>query len=390
MPSTIWRTFHMNSRKHIDTPIEKPATRKATALMSLSVLTSLVAASLLPLPSIAQEPASSRLGQRQVHEIVERISTLLTERYVFPDVGNQIAAVLRNAERRGAFAALATPKGFADSVTTLLRSTSHDGHLWIEVSPGEYPEPAARPDTQDAAVRRRRLRAMNFGFPRVEILPGNVGYIQVSQFVTPEIASDAAAAAFRFLANADALIVDLRGSGGGSAEMVALISCYLFDAAPVHLFDIYRRPQRRLDEYRTDRFAPSVRLARQPVYVLTNAALFSAGEGLAYTLKDLHRVTVVGEKTSGGAHLGSFHRVSEHLVMFLAEARAISAASGTNWQGVGVTPDVPVAAELALDTAHLLALETLLQSDTADVMVGQRQQAAQEIRLRLRSAPARP
>ncbi len=364
----------MNSRKHIH------------------FLPCLVAASLLHLPSasIAQEPARPRRAQGQVHEIVERVSTLLVERYVFADVGDQMAAALRNAERRGAFAALATPEAFADSVTRLLRSISHDGHLWIEVSPGEYPEPAARPDTQGDAARRSQLRATNFGFPRVEILRGNVGYIQVSQFVTPEIASDAAAAAFGFLANADALILDLRGSGGGSAEMVALISCYLFGSAPVHLFNIYRRPQRRLDEYRTDRFTPSVRFPRQPVYVLTNAALFSAGEGLAYTLKDLHRVTVVGEKTSGGAPLGSFHRLSEHLVMFLAEARAISAASGTNWQGVGVTPDVPVPAELALATAHLLALETLLRLDTADVMVGERQQAAQEIRQRLGSAPARP
>lgn len=381
----------MNSRKHIHTPIEKPAPRMSTAVR-LALLSSLVVASLLtlPTPSIAQDPAKGRLAQRQVHEIVERVRSLLTERYVLPDVGDQMAAALRNAERRGAFAALATPEAFADSVTRLLRNMSHDGHLWIEVSPGEYPEPPARPDTQGDAARRRQLGARNFGFPRVEILSGNVGYLQVSQFVTPEIASDAAAGAFRFLANADALIIDLRGSSGGSAEMVALISCYLFGSAPVHLFDIYRRPQRRLDEYRTDRFTPSVRFPHQPVYVLTNATLFSAGEGLAYTLKDLHRVAVVGEKTSGGAHLGSHHRLSEHLIMFLAEARAISAASGTNWQGVGVTPDVPVSAELALSTAHLLALETLLRSDTADVLVGQRQQAAQEIRQRLRSAPARP
>src|SRR5207244_1573285 len=150
------------------------------------------------------------------------------------------------------FIGLSTPKAFAHSVTTLLRSINHDGHLWVEVRPGEYPESIERPDPEAAEARRRRLRDSNFGFPRVEILTGNVGYLQVLQFVTPELASDALGTALQSLANADALILDLRGSSGGSPDMVALICSYLFGSAPLHLFDIYHRPEDRRDEYWTD------------------------------------------------------------------------------------------------------------------------------------------
>src|SRR5712692_2857160 len=289
----------MNSHPQV-APMFTPGLHKANALINF------LAAALLPLasPCTAQEPAKPPLDQQHQRQLIERISIVLNERYVFPDTARLMMAALANAERRGAFIGRSTPEAFAHSVTTLLRSISHDGHLWIEVSPGEYPEPIERPDPQADEARRRRLSASNFGIPQVEILPGNVGYLQVHQFVTPELSTNAAAVAFEFLANADALILDLRGSGGGSPDMVALIASYLFGETPVHLFDIYRRPQDRRDEYWTDRFAPRLRFPHQPVYVLTDARLFSAGEGLAYTLQDLRRATVVGEKTAGARTQG--------------------------------------------------------------------------------------
>lgn len=373
----------MNSDLHIHRHGVRPRLHRAMALIGL------VASCVLPssAPCTVQEPVKPQFDQQAKRELIERISTLLSERYVFPEVAQRIAAALRDAKRRGALISLSTPQAFADSIMTLLQGISHDKHLWIEVRPGEYPEPPERPDPQAAAARRRRLMSANFGFPRVEILPGNVGYLQVRQFVTPELASDAAAAAFQVLSTTDALVLDVRGSAGGSPDMVALIASYVFDLTPVHLFDIYRRPQERRDEYWTDRLTPRLRFPHQPVYVLTNASLLSAGEGLAYTLKDLRRATVVGEKTSGGAHLGSFHRLSKDLVMFVAEARVTSPRSGQNWQGVGVVPDVEVPAAKALETAHLLALEELIKRDTADVLLDERKQAAQEIRERLASAP---
>ena len=50
----------------------------------------------------------------------------------------------------------------------------------------------------------------------MERLPGNVGYLELTGFMSPEAAAGPAAAAMNFLANTDALIIDLRKNGGGS------------------------------------------------------------------------------------------------------------------------------------------------------------------------------
>ena len=39
--------------------------------------------------------------------------------------------------------------------------------------------------------------------------------------------------------------------------------------------------------------------------------------------------------------------------------RAINPITGTNWEGIGVVPDVYAPADEALETAHRLALERL-------------------------------
>ena len=42
--------------------------------------------------------------------------------------------------------------------------------------------------------------------------------------------------------------------------------------------------------------------------------------------------------------------------------RAINPITKTNWEGVGVKPDVEVSQEIALKTAHALALKNVLEA----------------------------
>jgi len=62
-------------------------------------------------------------------------------------------------------------------------------------------------------------------------------------FFPASLGGETAAAAMNFLANTDALIIDLRQNGGGDPSMVAFLISYLFDGPdPVHLNDLYFRP----------------------------------------------------------------------------------------------------------------------------------------------------
>jgi Periplasmic protease len=192
---------------------------------------------------------------------------------------------------------------------------------------------------------------MNCAFDKVERMPDNVGYVKFDGFMDVDVCAQTVAAAMTFVAGTKALIIDLRQNGGGSPAMVALVSSYLFDHR-THLNDIWTRRTGATEEFWTRDTVAGRRFGgTKPVYVLTSARTFSGGEEFVNDLKVLRRATIVGETTGGGAHPVRGRRVDEHFMMGVPYARAVNPVTHTNWEGVGVTPDVKVPAAAALDTA---------------------------------------
>ena len=136
--------------------------------------------------------------------------------------------------------------------------------------------------------------------------------------------------------------------------MIALISSYLFDH-PTHLNDNYDRKEDTTAQYWTMPFVPGVRLSDKPAFVLTSKNTFSGAEEFSYNLKNLKRAMIIGETTGGGAHPTTGRRIDDHFMIQVPFARAINPISKTNWEGVGVEPDVPTKASEALDVATKLA-----------------------------------
>jgi hypothetical protein len=93
--------------------------------------------------------------------------------------------------------------------------------------------------------------------------------------------------------------------------------------------------------------------------VLTSRQTFSAAEEFAYNLKNLKRAVIIGETTGGGAHDNKFVILSDSFMMSLPFARAVNPITKTNWEEVGVTPDVEVTEDKALDTALAIASKRL-------------------------------
>ena len=63
------------------------------------------------------------------------------------------------------------------------------------------------------------------------------------------------------------------------------------------------------------------------------------------------------ETTRGGAHPSGSRRINDHFYIQVPWARSINYITKTDWEGVGVEPDVKVPAARALPTALLMALE---------------------------------
>jgi C-terminal processing protease CtpA/Prc len=204
--------------------------------------------------------------------------------------------------------------------------------------------PAVRPDARNGAIGR------------LEVLAGNIGYMEVSG--VPPRANAAIDAAFAFLRNTDALIIDLRGNGGGSPETVAYYMSYLSEGAPYTVVRIHDR-QRGVIETKTTELGERSYGKKKPVYVLTSVFTFSGGEEFAYDVQAFKRGVIVGQTTGGGANPGGPHSLGHGFTVFVPMGLVKHPATGTNWEGVGVKPDVPVAPELALLEAHRLAAELL-------------------------------
>jgi hypothetical protein len=306
------------------------------------------------------------IDARERSEVVEAAAGALEKDYVFADVAGKMAALVRGNLRAGHYDAIGTKEEFATRLTADLRSVSRDRHLRVEYAPefvsGREPaDPAAR--QRDEARRSRREQQGNYAFREVKVLPGNVGYLRFDGFSDSPGAFPVAVGAMAFLANSDALILDLRQNGGGSPQMIQLLSTYLFDGEPKHLNSFEYRGSSTIEQTWTLPFVPGTRRPAVPVFVLTSARTFSAAEEFTYNLKNLQRATIVGETTGGGAHPVRTQPLVAGFAIGVPFARAVNPVSKTNWEGTGVEPDVKVAADDALGTAHRLALEKLAASE---------------------------
>lgn len=264
-----------------------------------------------------------------------------------------VSAKLRAQQRHGEYRGITDGEILAIRLTDDLVALSGDKHIAVDfftkVMPPEEPAPHPRPDP-------RQLAARNCSFEKAEHYAPNIGYLKLNAFEEPENCTSTAIAAMNFIADSDALIIDLRDNHGGAPRMAALICSYLFDE-PTHLDDIYDRKENTTEQLWSFPYMPGKKFTGKAVFVLTSSRTFSVGEEFSYDLKSLKRATLVGETTGGGAHTVAPHRIDDHFFIRVPFGRFVNPVTKTDWEGTGVEPDVKVAATDALDEALKRARE---------------------------------
>jgi retinol-binding protein 3 len=297
--------------------------------------------------------------------VVERTISQIRDCYVDPSAATKIEAALR--DRHSGLDEFTDGEAFAERLTMLMQSVVPDRHLHVEYS-AELLTNEAAPTASELALRHSQDEQANYGVERVERLSGNIGYVDLRSFSKTDWAAETLAASMTVVAHTDALIIDLRRNGGGYPATAALVESYLFDKR-THVVDVFWRDGQRTEQFWTQDSVPGLRFGgTKPVWVLTSKATFSGAEQFAYDLKNLKRATLVGETTGGGANPGKFVTLDDHFGLVVPTGRAISPITHSNWEGIGVEPDVRVEEEKALQIAHRLALESLVAaaSDAAN------------------------
>jgi retinol-binding protein 3 len=339
-------------------------------LAVLAALTLAVPARAQFAPGSPDDP-DTPIDARTKAAVIESLAVAVRDLYVFPEKGATLAKILRQRQAKHEYDHITSSKKFADSLLAHMQACTHDLHMRVHYRYEPLPAPsAAEAHGPDPEERRRQLegeRLRNFGFERVQRLPGNVGYLDLRFFSDLPEAHATAIAAMNFLANSDAIIIDVRRNGGGDPNLLQTVLTYF--VAPgdrLHINDFYRREGDRTEQSWSAANVPGPRLNGKPLLVLVSGNTGSCAEEFAYDVQTHKLGTLYGATTGGAANPGEMVRLSEHLAAFIATGRAVNPVTKTNWEGVGVKPDVAVAPEDALREAHVAALNRLLESAQDD------------------------
>ena len=345
-----------------------------------------------PTPAQGQRPPLTLdAGKRGV--ILDSLYANLVRTYVEEDTAHMIVDVVRKRQRAGAYGALVNPSQFAEAVTTDLRRVNGDLHLSLRHEPGggrgvggpmiirsgaggpggpgggpiivhgSPRGPGVAGGQGDSLLARipyfRDAARQNFGFTKIEILPGNVGYLAVSGFLGVPGHEQVMAGALRFLERTDAIIIDVRTNRGGSGNMSHLLFSHFLPAQPVQTIKVTSRQTAEPRVQESIAEVPGPRRTDVPLYVLTSRGTGSAAEEFAFVLKSLGRATIVGDRTAGAGHMVSMVGLPDGFTAGVSITRVSDPRTGREFEGIGVEPDIAVEQERALATAHVAALKGL-------------------------------
>lgn len=318
--------------------------------------------------ALACAPAALASGVTDPAQSVREIAEVIEGGYFDAVVAQDVAKALRSDAEAAVFSSFAD-EALAKELTSRLRKV--DGHFRVGV-----PAKAGAKATPSPSIEYEdQVRRINFGFRSVEILPGNIGYIDLRFFADIEGVDApeqlAADAALQMVAYTDAVIIDLRDNGGGSPSMAAyLASAFLPQDSRAYMTEHYRSgdvvshtPKTPVD--------PAKRRLNAPLIVMVSARSASAAEALAYTLQSVQRAVVVGQPSMGAASLARPAATSSGFVVFVPYASTISPITNRNWEGTGVLPDVAGPIVDAKVHAHQMALRMATERMTDPTVVAE-------------------
>jgi C-terminal processing protease CtpA/Prc len=278
-----------------------------------------------------------------LHKTIE----LVGEQYVFAKMAHKIVGRLReNAPR---YLLLSSDEEFADAITQDMFEIARDIHLTLTL---RQKRDVVLPPVASACFLDNGIALIEITrFPSVQAGRGTDAVREISD-------------AFILAARVNGLIIDVRDNPGGDASSVALATSYLFPAKPQLLaLYHYRSEVTPRENWTWEKLPHEVNgtyrpLADKPVCVLVSHDTFSAAEEFAYNLQQMKRATIVGERTKGGAHPSKRHLIEGTFVLSLPFAETINPISNTNWEGVGIIPDMECPREEAVKVSTELLSKT--------------------------------
>jgi carboxyl-terminal processing protease len=177
--------------------------------------------------------------------------------------------------------------------------------------------------------------------PHRWLVPDSVAYLRIRRF-SPAVHEDSAVALLTTVyAKAPAIIIDVRGNGGGNTPR-RLIGALMGDQS-------WRRMELEESRLMVDRFRflaslgdrPPSKRFRGAVIILTDIGCASACDDFVAPFADNHRALVVGDTSMGTTGQPRMVDLGFGMQMRISQRR-FRLANGQPFEGVGVAPDMVV------------------------------------------------
>lgn len=320
-------------------------------------------------PAAAQTAAQATFGAADRAAALEQIRARVASTYVYPERRGAIADRLTASAAQGRYDT-SDPIVFAQRVSEDLLAATKDSHLYLRHEPDWFKSALAAPqpgeDEQRNRLEAQVARETNHGLMEMRILPGNIRYLKIEGFAWVEDETGAAYdGAMAFLKGGRAVIIDLRGNGGGWVQASKYLISHFLEANT--LIATFHTPDAPPEQYRTVDYLPAGRIKDRPIYILIDGRSRSASEMVAYTFQQYGLGELIGARTEGAANISDDFPVAPGFRLSVSTGRTVQPVSKTDWEGVGVAPTLATDPAQALQIAQLRAIDRLLPT-SADGM----------------------
>lgn len=304
------------------------------------------------------------LNTKEINIIVDSLVNALKQNYVFKEKAEEISKVLINNLKKEKYNSITEPNRLASQLLNDINKIHYDGHFKIQFLPHLKNVTNLIQNAHEKKIvndtELQFLKENNFMLKKLEVLPGNIGYFRFDEFTKyTEEAIPFLNAAFKFLSNTKALIIDLRNNGGGNSSTVNQFQNYFFDKKILVTNTVSRTSKQIIPTF-IDTTKTNNLYLKMPLYILNSTFTASGAEMFSYNLQSLERAKIIGDKTRGIVHLTNTFYLGNGFVINIPFAYSINPYTNIDIEGIGITPDFEINSENALEkTLEIIYLKDL-------------------------------
>lgn len=296
--------------------------------------------------------------------LVLEMAKVLLENYCFPEnlVGMQEA--IQQAINSGEILQISDKKTLAAVLTVGVQGALNDPRLTVSYEPSFIP---VMPPMLPSLPLEQLIKLVKNSV-KMDILEKNIGYLRIDRIIGEETEAKLGSLlkdnVWDKVAHVSSLIFDLRYSTAGELSGVPFIISYFLDPGSlIHIDTVYDRPSNTTRELWTMPSLIGKRYGKKKdMIILTSKHTMGAAEAVAYTLKNLKRAIIVGERSAGGSVKVQKIRIAQsEFYITIPVARSVSPITGQSWEVSGISPAVHVIAKEAVAKAKsLLAVRSAI------------------------------